>query len=110
MSAFHPLRTFPDYGKCDGTTAIGSSMLRFSALVAALFGSQSAASAQTLPPVINAPLNSMLHVVFEEGQPNFSSAQNIVIREVVRSAKSGPVAQWCFAIVLVQTASLIFGS
>lgn len=65
-------------------------MLRFLAIVAALLGSQATTSAQTPPPVINAPLNSMLQVVFEEGHPNFSPAQNVIIREIVRSAKSAP--------------------
>lgn len=65
-------------------------MLRLSALVTALLGSQAAASAQSPPPVINAPLNSMLQVIFEDEQPNFSPAQNAVIREIVGSAKSAP--------------------
>lgn len=48
------------------------------------------AFAQDAPTVLNAPGTSMALVVFEEGHTDFSSAQNIVIEEIVGTAKAIP--------------------
>ncbi|MBL0768298.1 hypothetical protein JI743_05725 [Sphingopyxis sp. DHUNG17] len=59
-------------------------------LAAMILPTYAAAFAQNAPPVLIVPGASMLHVDFEEGQTNFSSGQNIIIREIVGAAKTIP--------------------